>query len=665
MTTASLVITRLRLSAALSALALLSACSGGGGGGGAVDPGIPPPPPPPPPTGGTNPTLESLLPLASTAGATLYADAATLRPVSAGSVYSYRGVFTPNTGGTAVRYLTATTQAAGSETASNAANAGARTAPVANPSGGTVTNTQSIDYAGKGTKEAVTFKELQSPVRVDDQTTVLLKRYAAADTTVDVDKDGKTDLLDVAIYSKVIGKEALVLPNLPTVNAVRVDTVTLRRATRSSDSLAGPIDTSTVSTWYAQGIGIVRQTTTLPATTGTGSQTTDEKIVFWDGQTNGFGAMAPVAGVVPAGGTVPAGAVPGTSNGLRAAVGFDDYALVFTTSGADTVVSRLDNRGRVQSARLLTGVSLTATTRLHRAGAGVVMTRPLGAKQVAITRLDGSGALVGAIDAVKITLTGDTVDTTRIETGVDTTNAVWILWPRVVGTGSDLVLASFLLDTGAPQLPEIPVVQKVTTNSRLAVAGTVALASWQSGSPSEVGWATGSFAPGGSTPPGTFISNLRDVTVPVTPLRFGATGAMIWPVTSTAPGTAGLLLDPNNKVIIAPGAVSFNTELLVGAPPFAAASPAATTLGTRAVFSSLGSGDLWPGETNAAIVPGTVSWVDVLNATDPLTKQLATTVRYSFEGATQQAQLADRVLMFGGATALSTTVVWLNRGPAN
>jgi hypothetical protein len=662
MTTSSLVITRLRLSAALSALALLSACSGGGGGGGAVDPGTPPPPPGP---GGTNPTLESLLPLAPAAGATLYADAASLRPVGAGAVYSYRGVFTPNTGGTAVRYLTATTQAAGSESASNAANAGARTAAVANPGSGNVTNTQSIDYAGKGVKETVIFKELQSPVRVDDQSTVLLKRYAAADTNIDVDKDGKTDLLDVAVYAKVIGKEALALPNLPTVNTVRVDTVTLTRVTRSSDSTAPIVNTSTVSTWYAQGVGIVRQTTSLPATTGTGSQTTDEKIVSWDGITTGFGAMAAVAGVVPAGGAVPAGNLPGTSNGLRAVVGFDDYALVFTSSGTDTVISRLDNRGRVQSARFLAGVALTATTRVHRAGTGVVMTRPFGTKQVAVTRLDGNGVLVGALDALKITLSGDTVDTSRTETGVESSTGLWVLWPRVLGGVNDLMIASFALDTGAAQTTEIAVSKVATTNQRLIVSGTVAQATWQSVSPSEVGWATASYAPGATAPTIVGISNLAEVTVAVTPLRFGPTGGLIWPVAATS-ATAGVLVKADGKTLLGTtGIATLNAELLQGAPAYVTGSPTATNLSTRGVFASPGSGDLWPGETNAAIVPGTVSWIDASVATDPLTKQLATTVRYSFEGATQQAQLADRVLMFGGATALSTTVVWLNRGPAN
>jgi hypothetical protein len=648
------VFTRVRLSVAMGSLALLSACGSGGGGGGTTDPG------PGPGTGGTNPSLESLLPVAPTAGATLYADAASLRPIGAGAVYSYRGVFTANTGATAVRYLTNTSQAAGSETASNAANAGVRSAPVAAPAGGIVTNTQSIDYAGKGVKEAVTFKELISPVRVDDQSTILLKRYAGTDTATDIDKDGKTDLLDVAVYSKVIGKEALALPNLPTVNAVRVDTITLKRYTRSSDSLAAPTDTSTVSTWYAQGIGIVRQTTTATATTGTGSQTTDEKIVNWDGITTGFGAMAPVAGVVPAG-----SAVPGTTNGLRAAVGFDDYALVFTTSGADTLVSRLDNRGKVTAARVLSGVTLSSSTRLHRAGAGVVMTRPSGAKQVAITRLDGNGALVGALEALKITLSGDTVDTSRIETGVESTTGLWVLWPRVAAGVNELVIASFALDTGVGQTTEIAVSKVATTNSRLTVSGTVAQASWQTVTPSEVGWATASYAPGATAPTIVNISNLAEVLVPVTPLRFGTTGGLIWPVAASS-GTAGVLVKPDGKTLLGTtGIATLNAELLQGAPAYTAGSPPATNLGTRGVFASQGSGDLWAGEPNAAIVPGTVSWIDATSATDPLTKQLATTVRYSFEGATQQAQLADRVLMFGGATALSTTVVWLNRGPAN
>jgi hypothetical protein len=364
---------------------------------------------------------------------------------------------------------------------------------------------------------------------------------------------------------------------------------------------------------------------------------------------------------------VPAGSLPGTTNGLRAAVGFDDYALVFTASGADTLASRVDSRGKVTGARSLPGLVLAATSRVTRAGTGAIIARPLPGNLLGVTRVDGDGALVGAIDAVKINLAVSVPTGTvgSVDAAADGTKSIWVLWNMTAPGGANVLLLRAFGFDGAPQSTDQDVSKVATNNLRLTVGGGVAQATWQSVSPVEVGWATGRYDPAGSPTTRISISNLGDVAAAATPLRFGTTGALIYPVTTGTTGTGGVLVNPTNQLVGTPGISTFAGELLAGAPPYLPGSPTATNVGTRGVFATQGSGDLWAGEPNAAIVPGTVSWFDASSATEPLSKQLPSTVRYSFEGATHQAQLADRVLTFGGATALSTTLVWLNRGPVN
>jgi hypothetical protein len=629
------------LSMAFSSLALLAACGSGGGGGGTAEP----PPPPPPATG---PTLESLYPAPPAVGVDLVADAASLRPLRTGAVYAYRGT----AGAAATRYVTNTTQAASSEAASNAANAGARTAPVSAPAGGTVSNTQSLNFALKGANRDIVFTELKSPVRANDQYQILLERFT--DTTIDVDRDGTFDIVDVAIYARIIGKEVLALPNLPSLNTVRVDTTTLQRITQSSNKLAAPTTTFTVQTWYAQGIGIVRQTTS------NGTATTDEKIVSWDGGTVGLGAMAPQAG----------GTLPGASS-VRAAVAFDSYGLTFTDTGAaDTLVSRMDTRGKIASSVTLSGLRVGANTtaKVMRSGAGVLIARQLAgadATKLGLSVLNGDGVLQGALDAVKIDLAGTRTAATvgKVQTAFDGTQ-LWVLWERVnanppVGVQAiELMLRGFIPSTGAAVLNETSLDTAATVNQRIVAGSGIAHATWQRVSNNELLLASVRLTPGAFK-----VTTLADVVSGLTtPVSFGTTGAVVWP---TATGTAGVLIDANLALVGSPGVTTLPGELLKDVPAFTSGLPGATGLGSRAVISSVGTGDLWAGEVNPAIIPGTVSWVDA-SATAALALQPAATVRFAWDAANTQMVFSDRVLVLGGtATQLATTVVWLNRGPAN
>ncbi len=632
------------LSMAFSSLALLAACGSGGGGGGAAEP----PPPPPPPTN-INPTLESLLPPAPAVGADLVADAASLRPLRAGAVYAYRGT----AGAAATRYLTNTTQTVGgtsSEAASNAANAGARTAPVSAVTNGAVSNTQSIDFAGKGVRVDVNFTELRSPVRSNDQYQILLQRFT--DTNIDVDRDGRFDLVDVAIYARIVGREVLPLPNLPSLNTIRVDTTTLRRVTQIANGVAAPTETRTVQTWYAQGIGIVRQTTS------DGTTTTDEKIASWDGGTVGLGAMAPQAG----------GTLPGVNNGLRAAVAFDSYGLVFSDTGtADTLISRMDTRGRIVSSVTLSGMRLGTTAKVMRSGTGVIIARQLAgadSTKLGLTALNGDGVLQGAIDGVKVDLAGPRTSTTvgKVQTAVEGTQ-LWAVWERVNANPPagvepiELQVGAFSTTNGSALISETRIDKVATTNQRLEASGGISRATWQRTATNETLYASTRISPLAQK-----ISNLDGVlSGALSPVSFGSTAALVWPVGT---GTAGILLDAAFNPVGSPGVATLNGELLKDVPAFAAAAPGVTGLGSRAVISGVGTGDLWAGEVNPAIIPGSVSWVDA-SATAALALQPAATVRFAWEAANTQMVFSDRVLVLGGATQLSTTVVWLNRGPAN
>jgi hypothetical protein len=655
---------RVWLTAIVCSLGLFTACgSGGGGGGGGSTPPVDPP------ATGLNPSLDSLFPATPAVGATLIPDAATLRPFINGGAYTYRGT----SGAAATKYVTTTTQAVPggniTETASNAANAGARTAPVSVVSTGPITNTQSIDFAGKGVKQNINFVELQSPVRENDQYRILLQRYAAADTS-------SGNVLDVAIYARVIGKEVVSLPNLPALNAIRVDTVTLQRVTRASDGVPSPATTSTVSTWYAQGIGIVRQTTS------NGTATSDEKLVSWDGVTIGFGAMAPQAATLAGGATLPGP----SSSGLRGAVAFDSYGLVFTDAGtADTAVSKIDNRGKVTASGLVAGLRLTASSRVVIAGSNVLVLRQLSGADInklGLTRLDANGALVGAIDGVKLDATAGRTGSTlgSFETASDDAQ-LWLMWTRAnVATttipANELILRSFLVSNGAAESPEVSLDPVAASNLRMTLGGKVAQSAWtQAGG--QVLTSAISYTATAGTPLVKKSISIGGPTTVFAPVRFGTTGALLWPVTTGTVGTAGLQLNADFALVGTTGSTDNNTELLGGVvsgagavPAFTASSPRPVSVGTRLAVASQGSGDLWPGEVNAAIVPGTVSWLDAPpnqaagQSTNSLAKQTAATVRFAWDAPFATPLIfGDRVLLLTGGNALSSTVVWMNRGP--
>lgn len=325
----------------------LSACGGGGGGdsGGSTAP---------PPAVGSG-----LVPVAPPLGTTLEADATVLRPLVANGVWTYRGTQALNSGPATVYTNAVTQQASGvgttSESGTNQANLGSFEQDLLHRSGD-VFNVSAVDL-GNGQSQAVEQLELRSPVRVNDQYTLF--DAGGLDLGSDLDGDGRNELLDLAIYSRVIGEEVMDLVSFPGASAVRVTMTVLTRVRGTRGQTAS--DSSTLDAWYARGIGIVRIDTDLPGSAG-GRILTSERLVNFDGVVRGVGFLPPTPATSPAG---------VRQRNAVDAIGFDNHALMLSFAGdfaaQGIALSRVDSRGQVQSTQSYTGITAT-DARLVRIG---------------------------------------------------------------------------------------------------------------------------------------------------------------------------------------------------------------------------------------------------------------------------------------------------------
>lgn len=257
-------------------LVVVCAASCGGGGGGGSEGG-----------GGGSGSATGFVPAAPTPGATLYADAAVLRPLRDGALWVYRGVRVSSTPVT--NYTSYARQAAAAsgltETAFTELDGAGYSERNVELVGGTVRVRESV--AGLPGSEA-SYAELRSPVRANEQTTLIDQRNVALGA--DIEGDGRNDSADIGAYSRVIGNEDVSLPELGrTLNALRVDTTaTVRLRLTSRGSAEAPVSVI-VSTWYAPGIGVVRTSSTVQSSTGASTPDTDERLQFWDGVDTGVG----------------------------------------------------------------------------------------------------------------------------------------------------------------------------------------------------------------------------------------------------------------------------------------------------------------------------------------------------------------------------------------
>ncbi|MEO8056888.1 MAG: hypothetical protein ABI671_01090 [Burkholderiales bacterium] len=658
----------LRASLALWVAVLVAGC-GGGGGGGSDSPAAPPP-------------ATSIVPPPPARGATLHVDATVLRPARSGATWTYRGQSSSSSEATPVVYRTETTQLATAtgvdESATNSGAAGPASARI-RIANGTIGYLSLFDFAGKGQIESVEFVELRSPVVQGDQYTIFDHHYA--DTDIDADGDMKPDALDVGIYARVVGQETLTLPNLPSLAAVRVDTTLALRLQASSTGEFSPVFRATVSTWYAKGIGPVRQLTQTPTPDGGDTAVTDELLVAWDGLSEGFGAMASTSAVVPASNPVlPGATLPGGLQGFIRAFGFDDQALVFSRSVAGSsgiVVSRLDLRGRVIDAQLHESLALNDRTgSLVMHPAGVLYLEPLSSSntaQVALTGFDRNGNLMGAPGAVSIDLGGGRFVPTlqRFSTATDGAT-LWILWARSyvqVGQGfvNELVLQAF--DTaGNPLAPETVVDAGPTLVFALTAGSGKVLLNWVRPSPAgtfDVLYAIGSVS-SGSLDARSLVTGLPASNVFVAPFLLPEGGALLWPSAlgsgAVLPATAGVRLD-GSYAVLRSASGGLDAELLAGVSTYDSNTPAPAAVGPRIVMSATVRGNLWPDEPGNEQNLHVVNWFDA--GSGPLASTPVRTVRSEAGDLGQSfAQLVwpDRTMLFGGDYQLKTTVVWTNGG---
>jgi hypothetical protein len=272
---------RLLSGLAVTLLAALSGC-GGGGGSGASGPagdtifldlptGLVPPPP--------------------QQGATLYADAATLRVPRAGASWTYSGVIQPQgvSGDPSQNIIftdtvTHETRLSGvKESRSNLRNAGPGSWGQLNFANGTYTLGRLLWVVGNKLSLDIFVTELRSPVVVNDQY-VSLDRHIV-NGGADFDSDNINDAVDVVMYSRVVGEELVELPNGNQIKAVRVDLTTRIHLIGSKTQTVIENIEQIESNWYAPGLGVVKTRWTEPnrndGIVRNGIMT--ETLLSWDG----------------------------------------------------------------------------------------------------------------------------------------------------------------------------------------------------------------------------------------------------------------------------------------------------------------------------------------------------------------------------------------------
>jgi hypothetical protein len=415
-----------------------------------------------------------------------------------------------------------------------------------------------------------------------------------------------------------------------------------------------------VQTWYARGIGIVRQRSSTPTASGNDVEIIDEQLSSWDGITEGFGAMAVQTTVVPM-----TGAVSGAGS-VRGAAGFGDHALVVLAGpfAADSTIARLDMRGQVVSSRIQPNMpaGMEGLVLPHRQGLVYVrqlQTQSSMTSTVQLTRFDTDGLLVGNVAGTTIDLTGPRTNPMfePASAAVDGTT-LWLLWSRIYNTPTaqerELILRPYTLE-GVPLGPELLVDPVASTAQRIASVGGRVLLTWgRFGNGYEAAYASVALGDTGVTVH-PFASGMPISTETASqllvPRAGGAWGSLLWtaPLPDTPSGvTAGVLLDGSQNPVRAGS--TFASEVLAGVPmlPDYAPSIDSTPDGSLLVLS----------------VGTAVSWVSP-GGHQPLSARPISRVDLTDTGVGQHAVFADRVLVLGGdGDRLTSAIVWLNSGVA-
>ena len=419
----------------------------GGCGGGGSESGSGSGTPIPTPTSVPPLSVSGLVPAAPTIGATLYADAASLRVLRAGAVWRYHGVeksagelapdFNPYTN-------TVTAVASGSgvtESATDLFNDEAGSEPI-RYEGGAYIATNQIAYDAEILVRDVDVIELRSPVKVNDQYVGIDKHIA--DIRTDLDGDKVNDALDVVVYSTVIGEEMLNLPNRRQVKSVHVDMRFRARVKYSKTGTFSPVYESLQSTWYAPGIGIVKRRLEQPNNTdGLPNRVVTELLENWDGLTEGLGHAGTVVAASPAGSSLSGPPLQYVGD----VVGFDTSAVAIgqipnQPSNQGLAVAQLDARGKVVAARtyarteLFPGTDFLWEPHAIRVGNEIRIFAHTGNQQLSMVGLDASGQRIvrPAVQVVNDVQMGNDNDNTSYRVASDSTG-IWIGWLRATWDG--------------------------------------------------------------------------------------------------------------------------------------------------------------------------------------------------------------------------------------
>lgn len=659
----------------LSAIAVTIALAGCGGGGGGGDGGGSGGGGNPPPVGG------SLIPAAPTPGPVLHADAATLRPLTPGAQWRYRGQRTVP-GSAAQDYSSETTVsatgAALTESTTNAGNNGADAHPIA-LEGGRIVVTERFAITGKGEGETIRLTQLRSPVRVDDQWTVLEQRFT--DTAIDADGDGKPDAIDVAIYARVIGEERLTLPRLGAVTAVRVDTRVMTRIVPSTTGRPTDAVTLEIQDWYAAGIGLVQERLREPQATNPASIVeTVETLVGYDLVTTGDGLAFSREARVPATAQAMAGQPLPSAGSILGAAEFADHVLLFQQPGGGAsgpvLASRLDRHGRVIDTLQHANLALDVSTRiplLAHAGGAVLIGSESGSLpwQVRFARFDAQGALLGKGQVIDLRAVGD--GSPAISLGAPYAaatdgRAVWLMWIRqTVGNGpriEELVVRGFDMN-GVPTTPVLVLDDREPAlgSMRLALSGGRLVASW-----------LGNRAPRGYSQQVATVDLASLVVTQATIATdlggggsttalfsqpTGATLAWIRALGSdrSLAGVGMLRLSSDFTPLLGtPGTI--DAELVPGLSPANDLSALAGR-GPRLFQVGLALAPKWLDRRSDEVLMLKLSWVDA--GETALSRSTARSIDMLVDAAVQPVKLmplSDRVLGFTG-DRLTTTVIWL------
>jgi hypothetical protein len=585
----------------------VTGCGGGGGSapagasGSGATVGSPPPV-----------AASGLVPVAPTPGATLYADAAPLRVLRAGAVWTYRGIDKPD-GENAIRsevYANTVTHAAAAagvvEHGTRPFNSDSETTPIRYERGAYLSTSQ-IAFSENAPPQTVDIVELRSPVKVNDQYVSVDKHID--DSGVDVDGDNVNDALDVAIYSTVVGEETLDLPNRRQVKAVRVDMHLRARATASKTKTTTPVYDAVQSTWYAPGLGVVKTRVEEPNVNVVANHVITEILENWDGVTEGLGHTPTVDAMAPAGSSSPGLAL----QYLLGAVGFDTHAVAVgfipgEAQVAGLAVAQLDVRGNVVANRRYTAAELFPFTqyfaepRVLRVGNEVRIFSLIGSQELWMVSLDSTGQ---NIVRPAVRLASDmqsSPDADRISYSVASDDAgIWVGWLRITPGGSSYTMSilaqHFDANGQVPGAVNTVVPQFVGNVFRFSMAldGNQLAFTWLTMFPDSV-WHLTTLDTGSGT-------RLSDQTLGPTV----ADCQFIQPVAlrpglaitcSSRSGTGIALLDANGNPVLPPGASLATNMLQVPWLPSSGGAVAYKGGGGQLIVNLSQYGKFWPEDTN-------------------------------------------------------------------